>query len=274
MIRHSASNQRFVVARHEKLLQKLGLTSFESVRTVQGTLLKNHHGRRDVVRLGSRRTGGPPLFLKRTLKPYWKDGLGSLLRRGRIWSAARQEWENAAALEEAGFRVAPLVAYGEELGLFREKFSFLITEQATGEQTVGDFLERCRDRTLRQRVLDALAIQVRRMHEAGFASPDLFTRHFFLDLGDGEPRFCLIDMGRLNRRRNISRRLRARDLAALNITAPPAYVAARERVRFLRIYGASRDKGLIRLIRARMKRLLIRRKYRWYFDPHREEAAS
>jgi heptose I phosphotransferase len=183
------------------------------------------------------------------------------LRRGAVWSIARREWENGRALENAGLRVAGRVAYGEDCGPFWEKFSFIITEAASG-QTLEQFLGDSRDRALRRRVLDRLAPFVRRLHEAGLASPDLFTRHIFVETADNEPRFCLIDMARLDRRKTLSARLRARDLAALNVTAPPGMVSPRERVRFLRSYCGGRDKELFRLIRSRMAHLLKRRKHR------------
>ncbi len=143
----------------------------------------------------------------------------SLLRQGRVESVSRREWENSRALERAGIAVAGLIAYGEECGPLWEKFSFIITESAPG-QTMEQFLGACRDRARRRDVFDALARFVRQMHDAGLATPDLFTRHIFVDTENGDPVFCLIDMARLDRRTRLPERLRARDLAALNVTAP------------------------------------------------------
>ncbi len=262
-----------VIAQHEALLQSLGLATIEQVRRFHGELVKNHRGRRDIVRIRVRPDDASNakervLYLKRNLKPYRKDGWTSLFRRGRVWSLSRQEWENSRRLEAAGLRVAGLVAYGEDCGWFREKFSYLITEAASGSQTVEEFLGKCHDRALRRRVLEALAREVQKLHAAGLASPDLFTRHWFVDAPsspESGPTFCLIDMCRLDHGRSLTAGRRARDLAALNITAPLRDVSGRERLRFLRIYGGGRiDRELVGLIRRRMQHLLKRRKFRGF----------
>jgi hypothetical protein len=116
-------------------------------------------------------------------------------------------------------------------------------------------------------VLDALACNIRRMHEAGLAMPDLFTRHIFVDVTGDQPVFHLIDMARLDRQARLSRSLRARDLAALNITAPLRIVTPRERIRFLRTYGGQLDRKLIKGIAARMEHLLRRRKHADFQTP-------
>ena len=239
----------------------------EQVKAYRGDLVKDHRGRRDIFRIVTKDAEGRPLllFLKRNWRPYKKDGLASCLRRGKVWSVARREWENSRTLEAAGFRVAGLVAYGEELKPLWETFSFIITETAPG-QTIEQFLRECRKRAPRRRVLDALAREIRRLHDAGLATPDLFLRHIFVDTARGEPEFCLIDMARLDQARSLSARRRARDLAALNISAPLRVVSTRERVRFLKIYAGRLDKELARLIAKRMAHLLERRSLRAFFS--------
>jgi tRNA A-37 threonylcarbamoyl transferase component Bud32 len=255
------------IVRHADLLARLGLTTLAGARAFQGQLVKDHKGRRDIFRIppahASDQVQSPVLFLKRNWHPYKKDGLASLFRRGAVWSAARQEWENASLLAAAGLTAARPVAYGEECGWFWERFSFLVTEAAAG-QTLHEFLRQCRDRSERRRVFDALAREVRRLHDAGLASPDLFTRHVFVDTTAHPPGFCWIDMARLDRERPLSRWRRARDLAALNVTAPMRFVSPRERVRFLGIYGGERKarRELAARIRRRVIYLLRRRKFR------------
>ncbi len=254
------------IAKHENVLRQLGLATMEQVKAYRGDLVKDHRGRRDIFRIKATDAEGRPLvlFLKRNWRPYKKDGLTSCLRRGKVWSIARREWENSRALEAAGFRVAGLVAYGEELKPLWETFSFIITEAAPG-QTVEQFLRECRDRAERRRVLDALAREIRRLHEAGLATPDLFLRHLFVDIARGGPEFCLIDMARLDQMGSLSARRRARDLAALNVSAPLWLVSASERVRFLKVYAGRLDKPLARLIAKRMAHLLERRSLRAFF---------
>ena len=256
------------IAKHAALLDKLGLSTLAGVKAFRGELIKNHKGSRDIFRIRATDAEGRDqvLFLKRIWKPYKKDGLTSLLRRGEVWSVSRQEWENSKALDAAGLRAAGLAAYGEDCGPLWEKFSFLLTEAAIGMQTVEQFLRTCDVAARRRRIFDALAVEIRKMHDAGLASPDLFTRHLFVDETTTPPRFCFIDMARLDRGRPLSERLRARDLAALNITAPLRFVSVKERIRFLRLYSRSSDKPLASRIRRRVEYLLKRRKYRSFHE--------
>jgi tRNA A-37 threonylcarbamoyl transferase component Bud32 len=254
----------FVIAKYHDLLRQLGLDSMEGVKRFTGELIKNHKGQRDIQRgpgilPGSGRA--PMFYLKRNWRPYKKDGLRSFFTRGEVWSQSRVEWENSLALQRAGLRIAEPIAYGEECGLLWEKFSFILTAAAEGEMTLDEFLRTCRDTEERARVVEFLAREIRRMHDAGLASPDLFTRHIFIEHGR-EPKFCLIDMARLDHRKRLSTRLRARDLAALNITAPLRFVSKEERRRFLEIYGP--DAELERRVEDRMKHLLTRRKFADY----------
>ncbi len=254
-----------VIARYQEVLRRLGLDTLAGVKSFRGELVKNHKGRRDIQRLTTTDKGQPlVLFLKRNWQPYKKDGLHSLLTRGTVWSQSRVEHENSQALQRAGLNVAEPVAFGEECGPLWEKFSFILTAAARGEMTLEEFLRTQPGHAERRRVLTALAGQIRQMHDAGLASPDLFTRHIFLTRGP-EPKFCLIDMARLDRRPQLSATLRARDLAALHVTAPLRFVSVRERLRFLKTYGDAA--ALLPLIQQRAEHLLPRRKFADFSAP-------
>jgi hypothetical protein len=251
-----------IVEKFRNELEALGLTSTSRAKTFAGDLVKNHKGRRDIFRVPIESDGEKTLlFLKRNWRPYKKDGFVSFLKHGRARSLSRQEWENSRALNDAGFHTSPLVAVGEECSIFCEKFSFLVTESARGE-TVQHFLKECRDYRVRRKIFDALALEIRHLHDCGFATPDLFTRHIFVDEMNEKPRFCFIDMARLDRKKNISLQTRARDLAALNVTAPLHFVRATERLRFLKIYSGEVDPKLFGLIQKRVQSLLKRKKFR------------
>jgi len=253
-----------VVAKHRAVVERLKLAGLDGVKSFSGDLVKDHGGRRDIFRIRASDEAGRELvlFLKRNWKPYKKDRLTTFLRRGKVWSIARQEWENSLALQRAGLTTAALVAYGEDCGLLWEKFSFILTEAATGRQTVQDFLKNCRDAKLRRRVLEELARTIRKMHDAGLASPDLFTRHLFVDETATPPAFCFIDMARLDSVKTLSDHTRARDLAALHVTAPLRFVSMRERMRFMKICTGRKTRELTKLIEQRATHLLRRRKFR------------
>ncbi len=256
--------QRLIISNYQPQLAALGLTSISAIkRHAAAETIGDHHGRRDIVKLISKNADGSPLvmFLKRVWTTPAKNDLASLLR-GRLWSVSRVEWENFQLLRRRGFATAEPVAVGEERTLLRQTFSFIITRAADGNETIEDFLKRCTDRAQRRIVFDALARHVKAMHDAGLFSPDLFTRHLFLDRSGPTPKFCLIDMARLDHNRSAPPRLRVRDLAALNITAPLRNVSKRERIRFLRLYSGHQAQAYVQPIRNRLEYLLKRSKYR------------
>ena len=221
------------IAKHRAALEALGLATLDGVKAYTGKPLKTHGGKRDVFRI---EIPGAILFLKRNWSPHKKDGLTSLLQRGKVRSVAKREWDNYLALQRAGLHTAGLVAYGEDCGPLWERFSFIITEAAPGRPLNEAFVN-----------LDALAKEIRKMHDAGLFTPDLFARHIFVD----GARFALIDMARLDKGPA------ARDLAALNVTAPLRLVSAKRRLRFLKVYGG---RHLFRQIEQRVRYLLKKRR--------------
>jgi hypothetical protein len=252
----------FVIAKFHEVLRRLGLDSMEGVKNFSGELIKNHKGQRDIQRIMTDVNGTEfTFYLKRNWRPYRKDGLKSLFTRGEVWSQSRVEWENSLALQRAGIRVAEPIACGQECGLLWEKFSFILTAAAAGEMTLDEFIRQCSDASERGNVFKNLALTIRQMHDAGLATPDLFARHIFIERGR-EPKFCLIDMARLDRKKRLSSKLRARDLAALNITMPLRFVSDAERKALFLSYGI--DAVTERLMNERMKHLLTRRKFADY----------
>jgi len=255
-----------VIDQYEPVLRRLGLVTLDQVRAFQGSLVKNHRGRRDILRIDTTTEKGDPLvlFLKRILKPYRKDGLASLLSSGRVRSQSRQEWDNSRILLKYDIPVARPVAYGESCGLLWEHFSYLITEAATGSVTLDTFLRSCPDTATRQVVLSEMARLVRRLHDAGLASPDLLGRHVFLNLQTATHGFCLIDMARLDQFQRTPLRLRARDLASLHVSIPKASASTEERDTFLTQYCGEdfSTTRILPLIRHRTRHLLSQRRHR------------
>ena len=220
------------IAKHRAVLEALGLTTLGGVKAYTGQPLKTHRGKRDVFRI---EIPGATLFLKRNWSPHKKDGLASLLKTGKVHSVAKREWDNSLRLQRAGIRTAELVAFGEDCGLLWENFSFIITEVAPGKPLSESFVK-----------LDELAKEIRKMHDAGLFTPDLFTRHIFVS-----DQFTLIDMARLDDGPP------ERDLAALNVTTPLKQISAKQRLRFLQVYGRPE---LFRPIERRVRYLLKHRR--------------
>lgn len=250
-----------VIEKHGPVLARLGLSTLEQFKNFDAEVIQPD--RREVLRIQTTDAEGRPLllFLKRNWRSSKKNGLASLLRHGRVRSLAREEWENFKIVQRAGLRTAGLVAYAEECGPLWEKFSCLLTEAAAGPDNLEQFLQQARPPGERRRIFDALAREVRRMHEAGVATPDFWSRHIFFDAAAVEPVFCFIDLARLDCGQPLPRHARVRALASLNVSAPMRLVSWRERLRFLRLYVGRRDRALVKAIQQRTQRLLARNKY-------------
>lgn len=265
----AAGQAMMLIERNQALLERIGLATLEGVKSFRGEVIESVAGKRDVQRIHATDEAGRPLvmYLKRHWRSDRKEALLSLLKHGRVWSVARVEWENARILQRAGFHTAELVACGDEMTLLGERFSFLLTEAARGPVTLGQFNQDCRDRTLRRKVFDALALELRRLHDVGLSMPDLFSRHVFFDPAADPLEFSFIDVARLDRRRHLPNIHRARGLAALNVTSPLRFVSTRERVRFLRVYAGNGPlRSFVTQIEARTTRLLERKKYRSFLE--------
>ena len=260
-----------VIEKHGPVLARLGLNTLEQFKNFDAEVIQPD--RREVLRIQTTDEQGRDmlLFLKRNWRSSKKNGLVSLLRRGRVWSLAREEWENFKTVQRAGFQTAALVAYAEECGPLWEKFSCLLTEAAVGPDNLEQFLQQNHAPGQRRRIFDALAREVRRMHEAGVATPDFWSRHIFFDADATVPVFCFIDLARLDSGQPLPRQAWVRALASLNVSAPMRLVSMRERLRFLRLYVGRADRALVRTlvkeIKQRTQRLLDRNKYPDFLTP-------
>lgn len=256
-----------VIEKYGPVLARLGLSTLEQFKNFDAEVIQPD--RREVLRIQTTDEAGRSLllFMKRNWRSSKKNGLVSLLRRGRVWSLAREEWENFKTVQRAGLQTAGLVAYAEECGPLWEKFSCLLTEAAVGPDNLEQFLQQGPARDRRRRIFDALAREVRRMHEAGVATPDFWSRHIFFDAAAPAPVFCFIDLARLDSGRPLARHARVRALASLNVSAPLRLVSWRERLRFLRLYAGRVDRTLVEEIKQRTQRLLDRNKYPDFLIP-------
>ena len=79
-----------VASKYREILERLGLTSLEQVRRFHGELVKNHRGRRDILRIVAADSAGRPLsaFLAecadRSLRRRVIEALADLVRRIRF----------------------------------------------------------------------------------------------------------------------------------------------------------------------------------------------
>lgn len=234
---------------YEDLLHHAGLTSLESVLAYRsdGQLdkpglapwrqrlclrLPGSHDREAVLYV--KRYKNPPLAAQRArwLAGYWNHGTAWI------------EWRWLRQLAADNVAAATPVAFGESLVGRWERASALVTGAVEGE-SLERWAARCPTRCSRARVT-ALAEFIRRFHRLGYVHRDLYWAHVFVTVeDDGADRFSLIDLHRVRRPRWRQRRWRAKDLAALNYSAPVHVVTRADRVRFLRGYLGVRRLGRV-----------------------------
>jgi heptose I phosphotransferase len=188
-------------------------------------------------------------------------GLLVHVKRGkaRPFAPARRippEAAGIAALVSAGVPTAPLVFTGVDRRL----------GSVTGTLDLAPALPL--DRVLRdggllgaprRRLLRDLAEAVARLHDAGLHHRDLYLNHVFVEPAADRPRFAVIDCERVARHRRVLSRWVVKDLAALEVSAPPEARPA-ERLAFLVAYLRARGLRPRRRLRRLARR--VRRKAR------------
>jgi hypothetical protein len=179
---------------------------------------------------------GREIFVKR-FKPYaWYRRLEWMFAP----TPARRCWRQSAALERAGFRVAPPLALAETRSFGLPADCYFVTASLDGAEPAGRFWRerasglRSRER---RRILVALARELRRFHDAGFYSGDANADNFLVRLGaGGEPEFFLLDLENVRRPGQVSRRRRVKNLVQLQRPVR-GEVRRTDRLRFLRAYA-------------------------------------
>jgi lipopolysaccharide kinase (Kdo/WaaP) family protein len=179
---------------------------------------------------------GREIFVKR-FKPYaWYRRLEWMFAP----TPARRCWRQSAALERAGFRVAPPLAVAETRSFGLPADCYFVTAGLDGAEPAGRFW---RERALglasreRRRILVAFARELRRFHDAGFYSGDANADNFLVRLASrDEPEFFLLDLENVRRLGQVSRRRRIKNLVQLQRPVR-GEVGKMDRLRFLRAYA-------------------------------------
>ena len=175
-------------------------------------------------------------FMKRFVRPHFKDMLSSLRSFGRPCSQAHTETSNAEFLLENGIETYHPVCYGEQTVWGVEKVSFFVTSRIEGK-SMTDFITKNWSHipnSTQATIFADIGKLVRKLHQARISMPDLYIWHIFLlDESDSNGnRFALIDLHRMIRNTH-SQHARLRDLAALFYSLPPRYFGEELKQAFL-----------------------------------------
>lgn len=197
------------------------------------------------------------VFMKRYDKPPIYVQLGNWFAARRRVSCGVFDVKAADELASSGINTPRTLFYGEQLGAFFEKRSFIITEKIPNAESLERKLPDCfkgpgtiEKLKLRRYFIAQLAAFIRKFHEKDYCHRDLYFSHvFYSDSGV----FYLIDLSRAFRPIVRRQRFRIKDIAQLYYSAPGKYFSRTDRLRFYFSYTCrkkltGKDKVFIRKV--------------------------
>jgi Lipopolysaccharide kinase (Kdo/WaaP) family len=201
----------------------------------QARFVKDH--RRTAV--AATTVDGREVYVKR-FKPYaWYRRLEWMVAP----SPALRCWTQSTVLEQAGFRVAPPLAFADTRRWGLPADCYFVTASVPETIPAARFwVERAAGSSIAERrgPLEALARELRRFHDAGFYSRDANADNFLLRVDRrGATEVFLLDLENVRRVGRVSRRRRVKNLVQMYGPLRDR-VALRDRLRFVRAYHGER----------------------------------
>jgi len=251
---------------------------FDKILSLQGDEYRNMDGRR-TLRFDML---GQSYFVKMYTGLGWGRICKSLLSlKTPPVLSAYNEWLAIKILTELGIDTMNIVAYGERGHNLAKRQSFLVTDDLNPAQSLEDV---CRDWrhnppavAFKRALLQRIAEVTRKMHSHGVNHRDYYLCHFLLDTSSEEYtydpdklRIFLIDLHRVQFRKQVPRRWQIKDLASIYFSALDIGLTQRDCLRFIRTYTPeplrvclARDRRLWRQVEKRSAKLYTRyqRKY-------------
>ena len=218
------------------VLRQNGFTTFESLmRYAGGEVAKHVIAERPTTRIELASANGPVVcFLKRHAPAKLKEYLKPLIRLRWPRLGAKPEWEALIQFHEVGIPTMTPVAWGQS-----RRESLLLTLAIEGCEKLSDWMRRTPRPITREqiaesrRIIREVAEVTRHMHQVGMHHQDLYAGHILLPV-ERSRGIHILDLGRVRRRRHLSRIWIVKDLAQLHYSTH--WFTAADRLRFLRTY--------------------------------------
>ena len=200
--------------------------------------------RREVSGFGL--VGGRRVFIKRDTEAGWRS-------RGRPWPAVvdrglrgtrqRRAWDTANGLWIRGIGTARPVAWVDVGHGLRGRESVLVSEALDGWQPLDRALPGCTG-PAHTSLVETLAREIRRMHEAGVSNRDLKAQNILVRYDAARWRTALVDMVGIRRHRGpvrLARRMQdlmrlAFSWSGVGVSGQAKGLAPADRLRFLKTY--------------------------------------
>lgn len=164
-----------------------------------------------------------------------------------IWGA-KSEYLAIKKFEELQVATMEIVGYGAKGFNPLTRESFLITKELTNTIGMRDICEAWSQNPLgffvKQKLIAEIAKIARTLHTNGVNHRDFYLAHFLLDQDSlqklqkrqGKPKLFVIDLHRVQIRKEVPERWLIKDLSALYFSAKAANLTTRDIFRFLQIY--------------------------------------
>ncbi|ORU90286.1 MAG: lipopolysaccharide kinase [Cycloclasticus sp. symbiont of Poecilosclerida sp. M] len=182
----------------------------------------------------------------------WGEIAKNLLQGRLPVLGAVNEFDAIKALTALGIKTMTLVAYGQRGDNLAELESFVITESLEPalslEDLSMDWASNKPNLRLKRALIKCVATITRQLHDNGINHRDLYICHFLLKESDLESvqqveelPLYLIDLHRVQMRKEVPERWRVKDLAALYFSSMGIGFTKRDFYRFIQVYS---DKSL------------------------------
>ncbi len=212
------------------------LLDFNHVMSLNnGEVIKHAVPERKTVRLSLNSANGVfKAYLKRHY-PMPLSGTVLQLLKLTLPKTAFDEFRNITEFHRAGIPTMLPVAAGITGCGFLKTESFLISKALEGCTRLDNYLSEHSQLSadVKIKIIKAAALMVKKMHACGFNHRDLYLCHLLID---ASAEVFIVDLHRVDIRKQVPVRWKVKDIAALNYSAPQGIVSRTDRLRFLKIY--------------------------------------
>ncbi|HAY44965.1 MAG TPA: lipopolysaccharide core heptose(I) kinase RfaP [Gammaproteobacteria bacterium] len=229
----------------EQLKRELpGISDFDSVMNLDGQTFRRALGRHTFKVEGKQKN----FFVKTHTGVGWAEICKNLVSLKLPVLGAKPEWQGAHRLRSIGIDTLEAVGFGQSGLNPATRKSFIISDELPESRSLEAWppLVRyvaCSDKQTmleRRKIIRRVANIVRRLHAAGINHRDLYLCHFWLEEGPAElnkKRLFLIDLHRIQIRRQVPFRWLVKDLGGLYYSAADCGLSRTDILRFVCEYS-------------------------------------
>jgi len=242
---HMVLNRDYV-----SMLEAGGLLDFDRLYRFQGGTTVKQIRDRNVLRIEIRdRDDSRIFYLKRhnAVRSSFREKIGALWpERGA--SPGMSEFISICDFRKNGIPTVVPVAAGERRTGFARYESFLLTENfepyVSLEEIIRNRPERLQGtegRERKERLIKAVALLARKMHDQGFNHRDFNATHVLVgpENGNGEFSLALFDLQRTDRKKWLRTKWFIKTMAHLNYTMPEPLFSDQDRMLLFQAYKGS-----------------------------------